>query len=152
MEFKLLNKDELKNLQKLCVSGENWADVYYNKLDSYYTGNVKTYAISNGTRYLAELTAYEDELEKYDSLAIKGETVHLLDHKVLRELREQGLGKKLLKYVCCLYKNRGYKSAVVRISNRDSFLIDYYKKYGFNKVFLETDAYVILMNEFNVEV
>lgn len=148
MEIKLLLKDELKHLNKLCISGENWADVYYKKLDTFYTGVVKTYAVVSDGNYIAEITAYEDSLKKYESLAVNGETVQVLDHKVAADTRGRKLGTQLLKYVLKLYKNRGYKYALVKLfKDSDVDLSSYYKRCGFTTVFEETDASVVLSME-----
>lgn len=148
MEIRVLERNELKLLRDLCPEGHNWADTYYRRLDMYYSDFVKTFGLFVDGVIVAEVTAIEDKLEKYDYAARRGSVVHLIDCDVVMNKRKQGYGSSILAYVMAVYKRNGY--ARILISYDDSEVAkNIAKKLGFNDVIRENNGVVTMLK--NVE-
>lgn len=134
MEIRVLEKNELKLLQKLCTNGENWADVYYRRIELYYTDEVKTFGLIENDEIIAEISVVEDDILSYDSFAKKKDTVHLIDFDVLEEKRQQGYGTALLNYIVLLYKRLGYNRIVITYNDGNAVTEKLASKVGFDEL------------------
>lgn len=149
MEYRVLTFDELKLTRDLCVSGENWADVYYDKIKLARTDKAKNFALFVDEKPVSEITALEDDIYYINTVASAYEVVELIDHKALRRYHGKGYGTAILDYVCYYYKDLGYKMAALWIADSNKQLNEYYKRHGFVSTFVDQNDRAIMIRTLN---
>ncbi len=75
-------------------------------------------------------------------LPVSGETVQILRMSVRKELRRQGIGREILRELCWLAYQKGYRKAMLETTASWQDAVEFYKAFGFGFTHYEgEDAY-----------
>lgn len=112
------------------MNSRKWlTDKFYNELKS---GNRITFVYELDDEYVGEVSLVFDMND--NDYTIKGKRIYLSRFLVKKEMRNKGIGKKLLNYICDYARNLGYVEMSVGVDLDNYIALMIYQKYGFDKI------------------
>lgn len=105
------------------------ADKFYHELKN---GNRITFVYQEQGEYLGEVSLVFD-MDDSD-YTIDGQRIYLSRFLVKKEMRNKGIGKKLLKHIFDYARDLGYNEMSVGVDLDNYVAILVYHKYGFDKI------------------
>lgn len=105
------------------------AEQFYSELKN---GNRKTYIYTSGYEYVGEISIVYDMND--DDYTIKGKRAYVSRLIVKKEYRKQGIGKKLVDYICNTAKNEGFSELSIGVDLDNYPALKLYINEGFDKV------------------
>ena len=129
IEIKLSNERDLLNLwQETDGNMKSTTRFFY---DNIKNGNAQFWTLNKNNQIIGELYAFKKLSD--NEFADGTYTVYLCAFRIIKELRGQGFGTKLLETVLDNMKDMGLKIATIGVDETETNNIRLYKKMGFTE-------------------
>lgn len=109
------------------------SDTLFDKFDDFWTYNVFKSELENpNSMYI--VAKFDDEIVGFAGIWKAYDDVHITNIVTRKDIRNQGIGSKLLEELINLAKKTNFKTLTLEVNENNNSAIHLYEKFGFSTV------------------